>query len=268
MFGTSSSGSEVRSKQRGDSSELVDPGFRERLAAVIGDEQPFAWAARVGIPRATFSRIWKEGAPPRAVHLKRIAEATGVSLDWLLTGEGSMYRAVGRPAPEGSERRQAGHAEAEESRAHGAPARREDDAFVEVPVYSVKASAGHGAEVLQEKPVDWLHFKREWIRRELRASVADLYLLYVEGDSMEPTLCEGDIVLVQKRGTEPLRDGIHVLRMANSLHVKRVQFLPGGKIEVTSDNPAYKAFTIDLTDEAEASQVELVGRVIWCGKRM
>ena len=268
MFGTSSSGSEVRSKQGGDSSELVDRGFRERLAALIGDEQPFAWAARVGIPRATFSRVWNEGAPPRAVHLKRIAEATGVSLDWLLTGEGPMYREGARGAPEGGRAGETGRAEGEGGEVHEPPARRRDDAFVEVPVYSVKVSAGHGAEVVQEKPLDWLHFKREWIRRELRASVSDLYLLYVEGDSMEPTLCEGDIVLIQKRGTEPLRDGIHVLRVANSLHVKRVQFLPGGKIKVRSDNPAYEPFTIDLADEADSAQVEIIGRVIWCGKRM
>lgn len=148
------------------------------------------------------------------------------------------------------------------------PARRHDDGFVAVPVYSVKVSAGHGAEVVQEKPVDWLHFKRAWIKTELRVSVSDLYLLYVEGDSMEPTLSEGDIVLIQRHGVGPLRDGIHVLRMGNALHVKRVQFLPGGKLKVTSDNTAYEPFTVDLTNEAEASQVELIGRVIWCGKRM
>lgn len=71
---------------------LEDPGFHSRLSEIIDTDEPFAWAARVGIPSASFSRMWKKGVVPKAPHLKTIREATGVSLDWLLTGEGPKWR--------------------------------------------------------------------------------------------------------------------------------------------------------------------------------
>ncbi|ADH85634.1 CI repressor [Desulfurivibrio alkaliphilus AHT 2] len=61
-------------------------GFKERLGLVIGHEKPYAWAKRVGLSSATFARIWSNGSMPKTDTLLRIAAATGVSLDWLLTG--------------------------------------------------------------------------------------------------------------------------------------------------------------------------------------
>jgi len=72
--------------------ELKDPQFHSRLSAIIGKESPFAWAERIGIPKGTFHRVWKEGTVPGPDHLRRIAEKTGFTVDWLLTGEGPMKR--------------------------------------------------------------------------------------------------------------------------------------------------------------------------------
>ncbi len=68
--------------------------FHTRLALLIGGEKPFAWAKRVGIPSGTFARIWKERTIPTGDHLNRIADVTGVSLDWLLRGQGSLNEEV------------------------------------------------------------------------------------------------------------------------------------------------------------------------------
>ncbi|MGE4334572.1 MAG: helix-turn-helix domain-containing protein [Pigmentiphaga sp.] len=72
------------------SSELKNPEVHARLAQVIGDEKPFAWADRVGISKGAFSRIWKEGTVPGPEHLCRIRDVEGISIDWLLTGQGEM----------------------------------------------------------------------------------------------------------------------------------------------------------------------------------
>ncbi len=69
--------------------DYKDQEVRARLELAIGDEKPFAWAARVGIEKATFSRYWNQGTVPTGPILKKIAQA-GISIDWLLTGEGSM----------------------------------------------------------------------------------------------------------------------------------------------------------------------------------
>lgn len=71
-------------------SEKEIKGFRDRLAQLIGGSPPFAWATKIGLPSATFNRIWNEGQIPRADYLLTIKEATGCSIDWLLTGEGPM----------------------------------------------------------------------------------------------------------------------------------------------------------------------------------
>lgn len=70
------------------SAEPKDPAFLARLRELVGDREPFVWAREVGIPSGTFDRIWNKGAMPKAAHLIKIARHEGVTLDWLLTGEG------------------------------------------------------------------------------------------------------------------------------------------------------------------------------------
>lgn len=62
--------------------------FHQRLALLIGMEEPFRWAKRMGIPSATFARIWNNYDIPKHDHLCRIAQRCKVSLDWLLLGYG------------------------------------------------------------------------------------------------------------------------------------------------------------------------------------
>ena len=62
--------------------------FHQRLALLIGTEEPFRWAKRMGIPAATFARIWNNRDIPKHEHLCRIAQRCNISLDWLLMGSG------------------------------------------------------------------------------------------------------------------------------------------------------------------------------------
>jgi len=149
----------------------------------------------------------------------------------------------------------------------------DENEYAYIPLYDVRAAAGHGAIVDSEQVIDSLCFKKEWIHNELRANPNDLYLIYVSGESMEPTLRPGDIILVDRRDTTVRRDGIYVLTMDNTLLVKRLQSLPGGKVRVMSDNPAYAPFDMDkglldaeFQDDAEGAGV--IGRVVWTGRRV
>lgn len=63
-------------------------GFWERLNKLIGSERPFTWAARVGIPKSTFSNCMNSGQILPLKHLLKVVESTGVSLTWLIMGEG------------------------------------------------------------------------------------------------------------------------------------------------------------------------------------
>jgi len=141
--------------------------------------------------------------------------------------------------------------------------------FVSVPLYDARAAtgAGGGAVIDQEHIADVLQFSEVWIKRELRATPSDLYLIYVDGESMEPTLRSGDVILLDRRATKPDREGIYILRMDGMLLVKRLQGLPGSMIKVASDNPAYESFTVRLA-EMQDQDFAILGRVVWSGRRM
>lgn len=83
------------------SSDVGTEGFLSRLTQLIGDKKPFRWAAEVGISKGAFDRIWNKGTVPSAELLVRIYNATGVSIDWLLTGQGprSALQVLFEPAP-------------------------------------------------------------------------------------------------------------------------------------------------------------------------
>lgn len=76
-------------------SEMNYREIRDRLATLIGTEKPYKWASRIGIPSATFSRFWKDGRLLRRSSFRDMADAAGISLDWLLTGAGPIR--IGQP---------------------------------------------------------------------------------------------------------------------------------------------------------------------------
>ena len=140
--------------------------------------------------------------------------------------------------------------------------------YVAIPLYNgVRAAAGDGALVEHETPDDALVFKEQWVRMELGARPQDLYLIRVAGDSMEPTLRSGDVILVDRRATRPDREGVYILRMNDMLLVKRLQALPGGVVRVISDNAAFAPFDIKAA-EFGGAELAIIGRVVWTGRRM
>ena len=139
--------------------------------------------------------------------------------------------------------------------------------YAYIPLLDVRAAAGNGALVDGENEIDVLAFKKDWIRRELHVSSDNLRLIYVEGDSMEPDLRAGDIVLLDHTDTSARREGIYVLRMDGALLVKMLQRLPGGIVKVISRNTAYESFTIMAAELEDGNGTAIVGRVVWACRR-
>jgi phage repressor protein C with HTH and peptisase S24 domain len=133
-----------------------------------------------------------------------------------------------------------------------------------IPRLAVGASAGAGALPDDEAPLAEIAFDEAWLRR-LGAGSDAVTMIQVEGDSMAPTLSDGDDILVAMPSGGPVRrrDGIHVLRMDDALIVKRLAFRPDGRLSVTSDNALYPSY-VDVSPES----VAIVGRVIWAGRRV
>lgn len=132
--------------------------------------------------------------------------------------------------------------------------------WVEVPRLDVGASAGPGALPAGEQAFDAFHFSARWLR-EQGFEGAQLSAIAVEGDSMEPLLRDGDEILVD-RAPRAFRDGVHVVRLGDTVMVKRVASAGPGRLALLSQNLAYPPV------EVAADEVEIIGRVVWKGGRV
>lgn len=132
--------------------------------------------------------------------------------------------------------------------------------WVEVPRLALEASAGPGATPAEEIPFDAFRFSRRWLR-EHGLDPAQLSAIRVMGDSMDPLLRDGDEILVD-RTPRPFREGVHVIRLGEALHVKLLQAVPPNRLRLISKNPAYEPV------EVAAQDVDVVGRVVWKGGRL
>lgn len=137
--------------------------------------------------------------------------------------------------------------------------------YIKIPRYEIAASAGGGAMVHSEQVVDYLSFRAEWVRNTLGVSVRDLALISVIGDSMEPTLSEGDVVLLDMTTKSVLDGSIYALQLNGGLLVKRIQRKLDGSVVVKSDNPRYDP---EEVSEDKADRLKIIGRVVWVGRRL
>lgn len=132
--------------------------------------------------------------------------------------------------------------------------------YIQVPRLAIGASAGSGALAAGEAMFDAFRFSRRWLV-EHGLENAQLSAITVEGDSMEPLLNDGDEILVD-RAPRAFRDGIHVVRLDDTLIVKRVASAGTGKFALLSQNLAYPPLTV------AADEMEIIGRVVWKGGRI
>lgn len=139
------------------------------------------------------------------------------------------------------------------------------EGFVLVPRYDVAGSMGNGHIVHSEQIVDHLAFRAEWVRTELGTNPASLVLISAVGDSMEPTLRAHDLLLIDRSFQAVKQDAIYAFAVDGELRVKRIQRLFDGSLVIKSDNPAYGAE--NLSPE-QASGVNIIGRIVWSGRRM
>ena len=133
-----------------------------------------------------------------------------------------------------------------------------------VTVYDVAASAGQGLLIDAEHESGRLAFRAEWLRSVTGATPNDLAVITVRGDSMYPTLADGDSILVDLTQRTPARDGIYIIRFGEVVLVKRVRIAPvRHRVSISCDNANYPRI-----DPVDPGELDVVGRVIWLGRRL
>lgn len=152
----------------------------------------------------------------------------GVNLVWLITGTGDMFLN-----------------------------QKTGNKTFTVPLLNQRLSAGSGSDLPEkDDPVSMIP-----VPEYLRQYKKDLAALYVDGDSMEPTLKRGDLVVCDSCGWSG--EGIYALQMNGNGYVKRLSTRPG-LLMIMSDNKHYQ--TIEEPIESEA--VKIIGRVRCVLKRV
>lgn len=146
---------------------------------------------------------------------------------------------------------------------HGNEAFPEDDDLIYLRRLNVSACCGAAGiqNYEDEAYVDLMGVSRVWFKENISQIRENGYeIITAAGDSMEPTLKNGDLVVIDRFDTEiTKRDGVFCVLIDNDLYLKRVQRVPGS-LRFISDNRLYDPFEISLS-EVE-SRVIVFGRMV------
>lgn len=137
-----------------------------------------------------------------------------------------------------------------------------------IPLHEALLSAGGGVENGDERVVDYLAFSRDWMRK-IGLSPSNAVLARAKGDSMEPMIWDGDMLLIDRSKIDPpviakkdrgaRRAPIFALLDNGQAKVKRLQILDGGVAIMMSDNPDHPPQFSDV------KTLSIIGKVMWWG---
>jgi SOS-response transcriptional repressor LexA len=231
------------------SSEILD-----RIITVKNLKNDAGLARYLKVRPAIISNWRTRGTIPYDM-LFSICEQDGFTLDFIISGRGPIYfgDSVGVMGDAPSRGGVAGVEERAKAYAPG------NDEFVYISQVTGRISAGKGR--IPENSVDVkIAFRREWIKRKGRPE--NMVLIKVDGDSMEPSLMSGDLVLIDRnRDFIDPQGGIYALALEDIIMIKRVQILTD-RVKILSDNPKYEAFDVP------SDRIKVNGKVIWFAREL
>lgn len=220
--------------------------FVARLQFVL-DHWPSAdkLAKAAGVSPSALRKWLRGEAEPSRERLITFADAAGVEIAWLVRGEGDQpnLRDASNRRPEGASDRPAA------------------DEFLLLPHRPKAAAAGSGRPA-PEYPAEFIAFRHDWIRAAFDLDPEQVMLISAVGDSMEPGMRDGDLLLVDTRQDAFTEFGIYVFEARGERLVKRVQRKFDGTLYVISDNTVYQP---EVISSELATKIKVVGKVIWRG---
>jgi len=202
-----------------------------REAAKLSQEE---LAKLVGLTQQAIDSI-EQGKTRQPRKLKEIADALNVTPQWLQFGS-----AISAHEPSG---------DYQVSSLKYAMVRR----------YTVGAGMVEGKENSHEEVNGTHAYRREWLERKL-LDPAKCAVIDAVGDSMFPSIHDGDIVLVNTAAAAIINGRAYAFRSEDGVKLKRLFKQLDGSIRVASDNPD----KISYPDEwlTAAGRAEIIGEVV------
>lgn len=218
----------------------------ERIKYIRGDIlrlNQSAFADMLGFSRgATISDYEKNKRSPDISTLCKIADIGVISIDWLLTGNGTVNNATSRSDDYCT------RATKEQDHIH-----RYTDDYISLDVYDKNAG-----ECLKDfptgDPIDSIYIPR-------RDSCHKMVAIRIEGDSMAPTILDGAIVCVDPYDCDAVSGQLYAIWLDyEKITIKRLYVYPD-RIELRPDNKSFPTTTIPTPKTPESSDNFILGRV-------
>lgn len=224
------------------------------VRAASGDPERDEFAVQLGINKSSVANYERGERIPDADTLAAYSRIFNVNLNWLVSGEGGMFRTALDMIMHAERRAEA------EKLLRTMPSTTDRQNFVYLPIYEgVLASAGPGASPAVEDASAVLAFERQFLR-DRGAAPDSCTVIKARGDSMMPTIPDGSLLVVDHSQREVANGYITVIGIGDDLLVKRIRRRLDGMIDLISDNAAYAVETIPAD---RLDQLRIIGRVIY-----
>lgn len=132
-----------------------------------------------------------------------------------------------------------------------------------VPLAEVDISYGMGAAFVDDAPIVTVHqFPKEWLAGITASPSTSLFIARGRGTSMEPTLRDGDMLIIDRSERQVRdQDELWAFTIGEIGMIKRLR-VRGEKVTILSDS------SLVPEDYAHPDEVNVVGRVVFIGRRM
>jgi phage repressor protein C with HTH and peptisase S24 domain len=163
----------------------------------------------------------------KAIELEYLQENFRIDSWWLLTGKGEMLLKDNNLVIS-------------------------NDNNYNIDLLNVRAGAGEGIYNYVVETVDTISLDKSFFRTPINTN--KVKGIQVDGDSMEPTLRDGDYVLIDENTTFGV-NGIYAIQFGGQILIKRLQFKMDGAVLIISDNNKYQSETFNPLENQLPFQV-------------
>lgn len=225
--------------------------FFSRITSATGVSTQMELAEALGVNRSAITQAKVRDAVPQKWILALSRKYT-LSPDWLEFGSGAprggkTQASVTAPGPAPAMVRPA-----------TAPAQAKiTGGITSVPKVRARLCAGGGSFDVATVPLAEYPLPTVWLAK--MGNPRAMVFMDVIGNSMEPGILDGDMVLVDQSGTTLTGHGVFAVGVEDALYLKRVEKRNNG-FRLLSDNPEYTPMDV-YGDELESFRV--LGRVVW-----
>lgn len=221
----------------------------ERIKIATNTQNDASVAAKLGISNQAVNNGLKKSTIPKT-WIMTLASKYGISSDWLLYGKGEMK------LNDSNEE----NIQLSDSSKKIVSTFNED--FVLIPLVEACLSAGGGSFETGGNVTKEYAFRKDFILN--KGNPANMVLMRVSGDSMEPEVYNNDMVLIDQSRTNILAGKIYAISFEDCIYLKRVDMIPK-KIILKSENPVYSPIEIPISEDME-NLFKVIGMVLWVGR--